>query len=55
MQQPYLMGTTCARAMFDHFAGKTPEKQINVPVLVVTKDNLERLLPELKTHVFGQS
>ena len=37
MQQPYLMGQRSARAMFDHFAGKTPEKQIVVPILVVTR------------------
>ncbi len=37
MQQPYLMGQRSAQAMFDHFGGKTPEKQILVPILVVRR------------------
>jgi ribose transport system substrate-binding protein len=53
MQQPYLMGERSAEAMFDHLAGKTPPKQIVVPILVVTGDNIKQLLPTIKTTVFG--
>jgi ABC-type sugar transport system substrate-binding protein len=54
MQQPYLMGQTSARAMFDHFAGKTPPKQTLVPILVVTHDNVTQLEPTIHKTVFGQ-
>ena len=54
MQQPYLMGQTSARAMFDHFAGKTPPKQILVPILVVTQENVKQLEPTIRKTVFGQ-
>ncbi len=54
MQQPYLMGQTSARAMFDHFAGKTPPKQSLVPILVVTQQNVKQLEPTIRKTVFGQ-
>jgi ribose transport system substrate-binding protein len=53
MQQPYLMGQDSARAMFDHFAGKTPEKQILVPILVVDKSNVKEMAPTVRKTVFG--
>jgi len=54
MQQPYLMGQRSAQAMFDHFDGKTPEKQVLVPIQVVTSDNIKELLPTIQKTVFGQ-
>jgi ribose transport system substrate-binding protein len=53
MQQPYLMGQESARAMFSHFAGKTPPKEILVPILVVDKANVKELEPTIKKTVFG--
>ncbi len=53
MQQPYLMGVRSAEAMFKHLEGGTPEKQILVPILVVTSDNIEKLLPTVKETVFA--
>jgi ABC-type sugar transport system substrate-binding protein len=53
MQQPYLMGMRSWQAMIDHFAGKTPPKQILVPIEVVTEQNIAQLLPTIKTTVFG--
>jgi ribose transport system substrate-binding protein len=53
MQQPYLMGVRSAQAMFEHFAGKTPPKQILVPIIVVTKQNLDQVLPTIKRTVFA--
>jgi ABC-type sugar transport system substrate-binding protein len=54
MQQPYLMGVRSAQAMLDHFAGKTPPKEILVPIEVVTKDNIQTLLPTITKTVFGE-
>lgn len=53
MQQPYLMGEKSAEALFDHLNGKTPEKQILVPILGVTSENIDQLLPTVKETVFA--
>lgn len=53
MQQPYLMGQRSAEAMFDHLGGGTPEKEILVPILVVTSENIDELLPTVKETVFA--
>ncbi len=53
MQQPYLMGVRSAEAMVEHLDGGTPEKEITVPILIVTSENIEELLPTIKETVFG--
>lgn len=53
MQQPYLMGERSGQAMFDHFDGKTPPKQILVPIIVVSQKNLDEVLPTIKQTVFA--
>ncbi|MDQ0393944.1 substrate-binding domain-containing protein [Labrys monachus] len=53
MQQPYLMGEKSAQALFTHLEGGTPEKQILVPILVVTSKNIDQLLPTVKETVFA--
>jgi hypothetical protein len=53
MQQPYLMGVRSAEAMFDHLDGKTPPKQILVPIIVVSQKNLDEVLPTIKQTVFA--
>lgn len=53
MQQPHLMGVRSAQAMFQHFAGKTPDKKILVPIKIVTKQNLDKVLPTIKRTVFA--
>jgi ribose transport system substrate-binding protein len=53
MQQPYLMGVRSAEAMIEHIDGGTPEKEILVPILVVTSENIEELLPTVKETVFA--
>ena len=55
MQQPYLMGQRSAEAMLDHLAGKTPEKQILVPILVVDGENVKQQEPTLRKTVFGEA
>jgi len=54
MQQPYLMGVHAAESMMSHLSGKAPPKSIEVPVLVVTSDNVDGMLPEIKKNVFGE-
>ena len=53
MQQPYLMGVRSAEALFTYLGGGKPEKQILVPILVVTSDNIDQLLPTVKQTVFA--
>lgn len=54
MQQPYLMGQRSAQALLGHLSGKTPEKQILVPIQVVTQDNIAQLEPTIRKTVFGE-
>lgn len=53
MQQPYLMGVRSGEAMIEHLNGGTPEKEILVPILVVTSENIEDLLPTVRETVFA--
>ena len=53
MQQPYLMGSTAAEALISSIHGKTPAKQILVPILVATGKNINQLLPVANKTVFG--
>lgn len=53
MQQPYLMGQKSAEAMVTKLGGGTPEKEILVPILTVTSDNIDKLLPTVKQTVFA--
>src|SRR5690606_25935571 len=53
MQQPYLMGQESGRAMVDHLSGKTAEKEILVPIKIVTSSNIEEELPIIKETVFA--
>jgi ribose transport system substrate-binding protein len=53
MQQPYLMGQKAGGAMIDFLGGKNPPKSIVVPVVVVSKDNIDQELPVITQSVFG--
>ncbi|MGB3405931.1 MAG: substrate-binding domain-containing protein [Jannaschia sp.] len=53
MQQPYLMGVRSAEAMVEHLGGGTPDKEITVPILIVTSANIEEMLPTIKETVFA--
>jgi ribose transport system substrate-binding protein len=55
MQQPYLFGQYSARAMFEHFGGKTPAKRIEVPILVVDQANVKKMAPIVQKTTFGLS
>lgn len=53
MQQPYLMGVRSAEAMVEHLGGGAPEKEITVPILIVTSENIDEMLPTIKETVFA--
>jgi ABC-type sugar transport system substrate-binding protein len=53
MQQPYLMGVRSGEAITKHLKGESVEKQIVVPILVVTSKNIDELLPTVRQTVFA--
>ena len=53
MQQPYLMGQKSGEALVSAIGGTKPEKEILVPILVVTSDNIDKELPVVKETVFA--
>lgn len=53
MQQPYLMGQQSVRTLVDAMHGKTPEKQVTVPIELVSKENLDAKLPVIRQTVLG--
>lgn len=53
MQQPYLMGQRSGEAMVSVLAGTMPDKEITVPILAVTSDNIEQELPTVRKTVFA--
>ncbi|CAG4918334.1 unnamed protein product [Acidocella sp. C78] len=55
MQQPYLFGTESANALFQHFAGTTPPKRIEIPIIVVDKSNVAKEAPIVRKTTFGLS
>lgn len=55
MQQPYLIGERAGEALFKHLKGEKVPREVNVPVLVVTRQNLDALLPTLRRTVFGEA
>lgn len=53
MQQPYLMGENSGEAMVKQLAGETVEKEISVPILAITSENIDKELPIVKETVFA--
>lgn len=53
MQQPYLMGFTAAKALTSHLSGEKVEKEILLPILVGTSDNVDKLGDEINLNVFA--
>ena len=53
MQQPFLMGQTAGETLIDALGGKTPNKEIVVPILAVTSETIDAQLPTVKKTVFG--
>ena len=53
MQQPFLMGEESVKALVAHLGGKDVPKETSVPIITVTSDNVDSLLPTIKTTVFA--
>jgi ABC-type sugar transport system substrate-binding protein len=53
MQQPFLMGEKALFAMDDHLNGKPVEKDVRLPILAVSRDNIARQLPTIRRNVLG--
>lgn len=53
MQQPHLMGQRSMEVLYDHLAGKTVEKEVMVPIIVVDTNNIDGVLDTIKTSVFA--
>jgi ribose transport system substrate-binding protein len=53
MQQPYLMGVRSGESLFKHLKGEQVEKQILVPIVIVTSKNIDEMLPTIKETVFA--
>ena len=53
MQQPYLMGQEAVRAMDNHFKGEKIEKNLQLPILAVSTENIKEKLPIIKQNVLG--
>ena len=47
------MGQETARATVAHLYRKTPQKEILVPIKIVTSKNIEQELPVIKETVFA--
>jgi ABC-type sugar transport system substrate-binding protein len=52
MQQPVTMGREAMNAMWDHLQGKSVKKEIVVPTILVTMENVKKLEPELADNVY---
>ncbi|MEJ5169152.1 MAG: substrate-binding domain-containing protein [Arcobacteraceae bacterium] len=53
MQQPFLMGQYSVETMDNHLKGKVVEKNLQLPILAVSTDNITTLLPIIKKNVLG--
>lgn len=53
MQQPYLMGQEALRAMDAHLQGKGVEKNLQLPILAISTDNIAEKLPIIRKNVLG--
>jgi len=53
MQQPYLMGSKAASTLVDHINGKKVKKDIQVPILTVSTEDIKEKLPLIHLNVLG--
>ena len=53
MQQPYEMGKQAAESVIAFLEGRETQKEIVLPILTATKDNIDQMLPEIKQSVFA--
>ena len=53
MQQPYLMGREAVVAMDRHLNGLAVERELRLPILAISADNIAEKLPIIKRNVLG--
>jgi simple sugar transport system substrate-binding protein/ribose transport system substrate-binding protein len=53
MQQPFLMGERSGEALVNQLSGKAVEKEIQIPILAITSENIDKELPTVKKTVFA--
>jgi len=53
MQQPYLMGQEAMSTMNKYLNNEKVEKNIEIPILIVSSKNIKQMLPIIKTNVLG--
>jgi ribose transport system substrate-binding protein len=53
MQQPYLMGQKAIEQFYNYFNNKEIIKNIKMPILAISKDNIKKKLPLIKRNVLG--
>lgn len=53
MQQPFLMGKQAAESVIAKIEGKEPEKEVVLPILIITAQNIDEQLPLLSENVFA--
>jgi len=53
MQQPYLMGEEAVKTMDRHLNGKKVEKNLQLPILAISTENITQKLPVIKRNVLG--
>ncbi|MCK4864553.1 MAG: substrate-binding domain-containing protein [Gammaproteobacteria bacterium] len=53
MQQPYLMGQEAVIAMDMHLKGKQVKKNLQLPILAISTENIAKKLPIIKRNVLG--
>jgi len=53
MQQPYLMGEEAVLAMDRHLNGHKVEKDLKLPILAISTENIVKKLPIIKRNVLG--
>ena len=53
MQQPFLMGEKAVETLHAHLMGRPVSKQILLPILPVSTQNIAKMLPEIQRNVLG--
>lgn len=53
MQQPYLMGQEAVISLDNFFNKKEVVKEKKLPILAISKDNIEEKLQTIKLNVLG--
>ena len=53
MQQPFLMGEIALEKLDSHLSGKSVEKNVQLEILAISKDNIEKEMKIIKRNVLG--